>query len=279
MRTASDRTVVVIDEGTTSTRAVLFDAQSRVLESVSEPLGITTRPDGSVEQDPTEIWTKSRAVVGEVLARAARAGREVAAVSIATQRDCTILWDRRTGEPVFPMMSWQDHRWVPDIGPVWEKWKDAVVEVTGMSFGNASVPFHLAWIFDHHPDLWRRAKAGELLAGPPDTWLIWNLTGGAAGGRHLTSMSCGATALPVRLDNLTYWADMIEDVRVPLGLLPALTPEDGLLVLRSDSRYKRIFCSLPVCRPLPRLPERSLAAELLRPRVAEHRSDQIRGSA
>ena len=103
-------TVLVLDEGTTSTRAVLFDAGSNVLGSVAEPLAIETKASGAVEQDADEIWRKSRAVLGEVIADATRDGRRIVALGMAAQRTTTVVWDRLTGEPVSPIFSWQDTR-------------------------------------------------------------------------------------------------------------------------------------------------------------------------
>jgi glycerol kinase len=222
-----DRTVLVLDEGTTSTRAVLFDAGSVVLDSQAQPLGIDTKPSGAVEQDANEIWFKSQAVLREVVAAAGRNGHEIAALGMAAQRTTTVLWDRLTGEPVSPIFSWQDTRCADRVDELRPAWNDRVTQVTGLSFGAANVPLHLSWMLHNDPDLKRRAEAGELLGGTPDTWLIWKLTGGPDGGRFVTSASCAGSSGGMDLFTHEWWAEFLDELDVPVGLLPEIIPEDG----------------------------------------------------
>ncbi|MBP8921571.1 MAG: glycerol kinase, partial [Micropruina sp.] len=139
-------TVLVLDEGTTSTRAVLFDAGSNVLGSVAEPLAIETKASGAVEQDADEIWRKSRAVLGEVIADATRDGRRIVALGMAAQRTTTVVWDRLTGEPVSPIFSWQDTRTTDLVDAVKPEWGERFNQVTGLSLGPANVALHLGWL-------------------------------------------------------------------------------------------------------------------------------------
>jgi len=219
--------ILVLDEGTTSTKAVAFDKDGQVVDFESQPLNIQTAADGSVEQDATEIWAKTRVVLGTVVERVRRAGYQIQALAITSQRSSTVLWDRKTGHPVAPMFSWQDTRVWSDAGQALADWGDSFRSVTGGQLGLAAGPFHLRWILSRDPELLRRAEAGELLAGSPETWLIWNLTGGPTGGTYATSLSCGSAFAPVRLDDLDYWGEFLDYMKVPRNLMPELRPDDA----------------------------------------------------
>ncbi len=223
----NDPTVLVLDEGTTSTRAVLFDAASKVLASKGEPLGIETKPSGAVEQDANEIWQKSQAALREVIAEAQRDGRRIAALGMAAQRTTTVLWDRTTGEPVAPIFSWQDTRCADMVDELRPAWGEKFTQTTGLSFGAANVPLHLSWILRNDPELRRRAEAGELYGGTPDSWLIWKLTGGPDGGRFVTSASCAGSSGGMELTAHMWWQEFLDELGVPVALLPEIISEDG----------------------------------------------------
>lgn len=220
--------VLVLDEGTTSTRAVLFDAAGQVAEHRSEPLRVDAHPDGAVYQDAMEMWNKSRLVLGEVVDLARQGGYTIVSLGITSQRSTTVLWDRHTGEPVAPVFTWQStHIW-SDAGPAVEQFGAEFDEVTGGRLGLAAAPFHLKWIFDRDEDLRARAQAGDLLAGSPETWLIWKLTGGPANGAtHATSLSCGAAFAPLDIRTTTWWSDFHEFMDVPQSLLPEIRNDDA----------------------------------------------------
>lgn len=220
-------TVLVLDEGTTSTRAVLFDAGSNVLGSVAEPLAIETKASGAVEQDADEIWRKSRAVLGEVIADATRDGRRIVALGMAAQRTTTVVWDRLTGEPVSPIFSWQDTRTTDLVDAVKPEWGERFNQVTGLSLGPANVALHLGWLLGQDAELKRRAEAGEILAGTPDSWLIWKLTGGPDGGRFVTSASCAGSSGALELVRQVWWEEFLTALGVPATMLPEIISDDG----------------------------------------------------
>ncbi|MGA4670129.1 FGGY family carbohydrate kinase [Propionibacteriaceae bacterium Y1923] len=214
--------VLVLDEGTTSTRAVLFDDQSQVVSSIAEPLNITTHPDGRVEQDAQEIWEKSARVLRQVVDHARENSLEIAALGMAIQRTTTVLWDRATGEPVAPVISWQDTRAADTVAELGSDWARKSVETSGLVLGSANCGLHLQALLNADPDLRRRAEAGELLAGTVDTWIIWKLTG-----RFLTSTSCAGSSGMGVLRSATWWSEFLEELQVPLTLLPEILDEDA----------------------------------------------------
>ena len=222
-------TIMALDIGTSSTRAVLFNEDGKVLDYEQEPLAIKTLPDGTAEQDAVEIWTKSRNVLEKVARRAQRYGYRPVAMGIASQRSTTIIWDKASGKPVFPAISWQDTRWIPgaiEFGDSGD-WYQSVPKDTGLSFGAAGVPFHLKYVFDVDPALRARAKAGELLVGSPEAWVLWNLTGGPNGGTFSTSMSSGSSAVPVTLDGAGYYQPLLDAMDLPVELFPTLANDDA----------------------------------------------------
>lgn len=218
--------VLVLDEGTTSTRAVLFDQDGTVVDEQQEGLSVSTSETSIVEQDATEIADKSVAVLRAVVARAAAARREIAALGITNQRTTTMLWDRNTGEPVAPVVSWQDTRAAGAVEQLSADWSRAFTQRVGLVLAAACVPLHLAALLED-PELRRRAEAGELLAGTPDSWVLWKLTGGPNGGRHLTSYSNGSSTGAMDLAEATWWEPWLDALGVPVSLFPRICADDA----------------------------------------------------
>ncbi|MFF2653665.1 FGGY family carbohydrate kinase [Streptomyces sp. NPDC058045] len=219
--------VLVLDEGTTSTKAALFDDRSRVVASSALPLTITTHPDGRVEQDATELWEASRSVIGDVVAAAEEGGLEIAALAIAVQRTTTVLWDAETGRPVAPVVNWQDTRAAARVTELSAEWAAPAKTATGLVLGPAHVGLHLDALLAGDTALRELADQGRLRAGTPETWIIWNLTGGTDGGVYATSTSCaGSTGLlDIRTD--TWWPELLDELGVPGTALPQVLPEDA----------------------------------------------------
>ena len=217
--------VIVLDEGTTSTRAVLFGRDGRILDTEARPLSISTAASGAVEQDATEIYERSADVLRRVVARAAAGGHEIAALAMASQRTTTVLWDRATGQPVAPVYSWQDSRALSLLEDLREQWAHAVTERTGMQYASGSA-FHLAWML-RDPGLRRRAVAGELLAGTVDTWLTWKFTGGPDGGAFNSSWSCAGSSGLYDSSRDRWFEEFLTALGVPVAMLPEVIAEDG----------------------------------------------------
>lgn len=234
--------VLVLDEGTTSTRAVLFDQLGHVVDEQQHRLALHTPTSHVVEQDATEIADASVAVLREVVRRAATAERRIVTLSITNQRTATVLWDRATGEPVAPVIGWQDTRTAPDVERLRPEWAEQFTEHVGLVLAPACVPLHLASLL-RDPELKRRADAGELLAGTPDTWVLWNLTGGPDGGRHLTSYSNASSTGAMELATGDWWTPWLRELGVPVELFADVTREDGDF---GTTRRELIDAELPI---------------------------------
>jgi glycerol kinase len=171
--------ILALDEGTTSARAIVFDGDGAPRAVAQREIRqIFPRP-GWVEQDPRDIWECQRAVALEALARAGVTTRDVAAVGITNQRETTLVWDRRTGEPIANAIVWQDRRTAAACDRLRADGADRMIqERTGLLPDAYFSATKLAWLLEHVPGARRRAAAGQLAFGTVDTWLIWQLTGG-----------------------------------------------------------------------------------------------------
>ena len=221
--------VAAIDQGTTSTRCMLFDdAGLTVAMAQVEHRQIFPRA-GWVEHDPGEVWANTQRVITEALASAGVAAGRVAAVGITNQRETTLIWDRHTGEPVGNAIVWQDTR------------TDAICEQLGSLGGGAGryrdrVGLPLAtyfagpkarWILDEVAGARARAERGDLVMGTMDSWVLWNLTGGASGGAHLTDVTNASRTLLMDLDTLAWDHDIAAEMRLPSSMLPEIRSSSG----------------------------------------------------
>ncbi|WP_347352224.1 glycerol kinase GlpK [Intrasporangium sp.] len=214
--------VVAIDQGTTSTRAMVFDHRGAVVAAEQrEHRQLFPRP-GWVEHDPLEIWQNTRAVLGGALGRANLSAGDVAAVGITNQRETTVVWERATGRPVHNAIVWQDTRTqaiCDDLAG--EQGPRRFAATTGLPLATYFAGPKIRWILDHVDGAHARAEAGELLAGTIDTWLLWNLTGGAERGLHVTDVTNASRTLLMDLRTLAW----DEPIAAELGIPPRMLPE------------------------------------------------------
>ncbi|MEI7572818.1 MAG: glycerol kinase GlpK, partial [Phenylobacterium sp.] len=210
--------ILSLDQGTTSTRAILFDTAGTEIASASQSLEQHYPGDGCVEHDAREIITASKAVLREALERAGCKAGDVAAIGVTNQRETVVVWDRRTGEPVSRALVWQDRRTVPACDALRQRGVEPrVTALTGLLLDPYFSGTKLAWILDSQPGLRARAEAGDLLAGTMDCWVIWNLTGGAV---HATDATNASRTLLFDI-HAQDWSDELLDLfRVPRPLLP-----------------------------------------------------------
>ncbi|HEY1834137.1 MAG TPA: glycerol kinase GlpK [Solirubrobacteraceae bacterium] len=217
------RYVAAIDQGTTSTRLILFDADGRpVVVDQREHEQIHPRA-GWVEHDAMEIWRCTREVIGGALARAGVEAGEVAAIGIANQRETTVLWDREDGRPIANAIVWQDTRTAGlvrelagDEGP------DRLRERVGLPLSTYFSGPKIAWLLEHVPGARERAESGELAFGTIDSWLLWNLTGGPRGGVHATDVTNASRTMLMDLETLDWHQPSLELMGVPRAVLPAI---------------------------------------------------------
>ncbi|BDI22685.1 glycerol kinase GlpK [Herbiconiux sp. L3-i23] len=215
--------IVAIDQGTTSTRAIVFDHSGSIVSVGQKEHEQIFPKAGWVEHDPEEIWANTREVIGQALSKADITRHDVKAVGITNQRETTVVWDKNTGKPVYNAIVWQDTRTQPIVdrfaadGGV-ERFKDTV----GLPLSTYFAGTKIVWILENVDGAREKADAGDLLFGTTDTWVLWNLTGGTDGGVHVTDVTNASRTLFMDLKTLQ-WDDSILDVfGVPKSMLPEI---------------------------------------------------------
>src|SRR5918997_1025629 len=215
--------VGAIDQGTTSTRFIVFGRQGAIVALAQrEHAQIYPKP-GLVEHDALEIWRNTEAVVREALEGKGLTLRDLAAVGITNQRETTLLWDRRTGEPLHNALVWQDTR-VDDLVARFAAagGKDRLRAATGLPLASYFSGLKLHWLLAHVPDAWGKAEAGDALFGTVDAWLVWNLTGGARGGLHVTDVTNASRTQLMNIASLEWDADILNLFDTPRACLPRI---------------------------------------------------------
>ncbi|MFN3308541.1 MAG: FGGY family carbohydrate kinase, partial [Anaerolineales bacterium] len=179
--------IAAIDQGTTSTRCILFDREGRI-EAVDQKEHEQIYPQpGWVEHNPLEIWTRTQEVIQGALQKAKVEAQQIAAVGVTNQRETTILWNPKTGEPYANAIVWQDTRTKPICDQLaQEGGQERFREKVGLPLATYFSGPKIKWLFDHIPSLRAEAEKGNVLFGNIDTWIIWQLSGGANGGVHIT---------------------------------------------------------------------------------------------
>jgi glycerol kinase len=219
------RYVGAIDQGTTSTRFMVFDRGGKVISSAQmEHRQIFPKP-GWVEHDAIEIWQNTQEVAGAALARVGLRASDLAAVGITNQRETTVLWDRASGKPLHNALVWQDTR-VDQLVAEYVKQGGAnrFRAKTGLPMASYFSGLKLRWLLDNVPDARARAQSGDVLFGNIDTWLSWNLTGGPNGGLHLTDVTNASRTQLMDLSTLQWDAQLLEELHVPRAVLPKIVP-------------------------------------------------------
>ena len=223
------RYVGAIDQGTTSTRFMVFDHGGHIITSAQKEHQQIYPNPGWVEHDPMEIWRNTREVIGGALARAGLRPGDLAAIGITNQRETTVVWDRRSGEPLHNALVWQDTRvdrlvadYVKDGGPNRFRAK------TGLPMASYFSALKLQWILDNVPGLRSNAKSGDVLFGNIDTWLLWNLTGGARGGQHITDVTNASRTQLMNLETLQWDAGLLDVFKIPGAVLPRIVPSSEM---------------------------------------------------
>jgi glycerol kinase len=222
--------VLALDQGTTSTRAIVFDAEGDIVAVAQlEHKQILPRA-GWVEHDPIEIWTNTQWVISAALDEAQLSPADFAAVGITNQRETVIVWDRRTGRPVHNAIVWQDTRTQPLIDRLTsEGGADRFASSTGLPLATYFSASKIAWILENVPGARADADAGHLMFGTPDTWLIWNLTGDTRGGVHVTDVTNASRTLLMDLETLAWSDELLEVFGIPRSMLPEIVPSSGVV--------------------------------------------------
>jgi len=218
--------ILAIDQGTTSSRALVFDHAGQVLVSAQREFAQHFPRPGWVEHDALEIWQSVRAVVGEALASEAMRGRHVAAIGITNQRETTVVWDRRTGKPIHNAIVWQSRQTRTICDGLIAAGHDTLVrERTGLLIDAYFSATKVRWILDRVAGAHEKARRGELLFGTIDTWLVWNLTGGKV---HATDCSNASRTLLYDIHARRWDDDLLDLFAVPKAMLPEVRPSSGI---------------------------------------------------
>jgi glycerol kinase len=212
-----------IDQGTSSTRFLVFDESTRIVaQSQREHAQILPRP-GWVEHDPLEIWRHTQAVMADALRSAGLAAGDLAGIGITNQRETIVVWDRRSGAPVHNAIVWQDTRVAGDVARHLERHGPELLrDRTGLPPSTYFSAFKLRWLLENVPGLRARARAGDVLFGTIDTFLLWHLTGGPDGGRHVTDVTNASRTQLMNLRTLQWDEELLELFGVPKAVLPEI---------------------------------------------------------
>ncbi|HEX4883833.1 MAG TPA: glycerol kinase GlpK [Casimicrobiaceae bacterium] len=218
--------VVALDQGTTSSRAIVFDHGGRPVATAQAEFRQHFPQPGWVEHDPAEIWASQSGVLHAALAKAGIGAREIAAIGITNQRETTLLWDRATGKPVHNAIVWQDRRTAGICDALRAAGHaPAIAARTGLVVDAYFSGTKLKWLLDHVPGARDRARAGELAFGTVDAWLVWNLTGGAV---HACDVTNASRTMLFDIHRGTWDEALCELLDVPLEVLPQVVPSSGV---------------------------------------------------
>ena len=210
--------ILALDQGTTSSRAMLFDRAGAVRGVAQKEFAQHYPQPGWVEHDPVDLWASQREVMSEVVAKAGVAPSSVAAVGVTNQRETTLLWDRATGEPVHNAVVWQDRRTADYIGKLKADGLEPLFQSkTGLVLDPYFSGSKLRWLLENVPGAKERAENGDLAFGTVDSWLVYKLTGGRV---HVTDVSNASRTLMFNIHTLAWDEELLDVLNIPASLLP-----------------------------------------------------------
>ncbi len=218
--------VLALDQGTTSSRALVFDRRGHALATAQQEFAQHYPRPGWVEHDPLDLWATTRRTALGAVAEANLTGRDIAALGLTNQRETTLLWERRTGRPLHRAIVWQDRRTADACAKLKRRGLEPLFrKKTGLLLDPYFSGTKLAWLLDHVPGARRRAEKGELAFGTVDTWLLWQLTGGRV---HATDASNASRTLLLNLRTGDWDAELLKILRIPRELLPDVRASSGV---------------------------------------------------
>ena len=231
--------ILALDQGTTSSRAIVFDEEQRVLGAAQSSFQQFFPKPGWVEHDPLEIWRSQLDVALQALSNATLDVSQIGAIGITNQRETTVVWDRRTGQPIYNAIVWQDRR----TAELCKRLRDAghetaIHQATGLLLDPYFSASKVSWILQHCDGAYEAAHAGHLAFGTIDSWLVWNLT---QGGSHITDTSNASRTSLLNLHSRQWDPAMLELWDIPRSMLPEVTQSSGQLAI----------CTTPELRNIP----------------------------
>jgi glycerol kinase len=218
----ADGLILALDQGTTSSRAIAFDHDGRVVVRLNKEFTQQYPQPGWVEHDPEDIWNSQLEVARHVMDEQKLGASDMAAIGITNQRETTIVWDRTTGKPIYNAIVWQDRRTADYCDELKrDGWEDSVRKKTGLVIDPYFSATKVRWILNHVDGARARAERGDLLFGTVDSFLIWRLTGGRV---HVTDYSNAARTMLFNIHDLTWDEDLMKELGVPSTILPEVKP-------------------------------------------------------
>ena len=217
------RYVLALDQGTTSSRAILFDNEQNIIAVRQREFEQLYPQQGWVEHDPMEIWSSQYGVMNEVVAQSGVDAHDIAAIGITNQRETTILWEKATGRPIYNAIVWQCRRTAPLVDELLSQpgMAEYIKENTGLVPDAYFSATKIKWILDHVPGARERAQAGEILFGTVDSWLVWKLTGGRV---HVTDATNASRTMLFNINTLEWDEDILKELNIPKCMLPEPKP-------------------------------------------------------
>lgn len=212
--------VLTLDQGTTSSRAILFDKQGKIISLAQKEFTQIYPQPGWVEHDPMEIWSSQASVITEAIVKENLKAENIAAIGITNQRETTIVWDKTTGEPIYNAIVWQDRRTAQQCDKIKAQGKGNLIqEKTGLVIDAYFSATKIQWVLNNIPGAREKANAGKLAFGTVDTWLVWNLTNGEL---HITDVSNASRTMLFNINTLTWDKELLELFEIPESVLPVV---------------------------------------------------------
>ncbi|TDD81218.1 glycerol kinase [Saccharopolyspora karakumensis] len=236
--------IAAIDQGTTSTRCMIFDHAGSVVAVNQKEHRQLFPKAGWVEHDPLEIWNNVRQVCAGALAKADLVSSDIAACGITNQRETTVVWEKATGKPVYNAIVWQDTRTdeiVSELGA--KEGQNRFQAKTGLPLATYFSGPKVKWLLDNVEGIRERAEKGELLFGNMDTWVLWNCTGGPDGGLHVTDPTNASRTLLMDLATLQWDPDICAEIGVPMSMLPEIRSSSEVY---GQFRERGVFAGIPI---------------------------------
>ncbi|HUK48539.1 MAG TPA: FGGY family carbohydrate kinase, partial [Terriglobales bacterium] len=212
-----------IDQGTTSTRFIVFDRAGKIISSAQEEHEQFYPKPGWVEHNPEEIWQRTQSVIAKAMQSASLRPDDLAAIGITNQRETTVVWNKKTGKPVYNAIVWQDTRVAHDVAEFSAHGgQDRYRAKTGLPLATYFSGLKIRWILENVPDARAQAEAGELLCGTIDVFLVWKLTGAKDGGVHITDVTNASRTQLMNLATLAWDESVRSDFGIPFQILPKI---------------------------------------------------------
>lgn len=229
-----EKFIAAIDQGTTSTRVILFDRKGGIrASSQKEHCQIFPQP-GWVEHDPMEIWNNTRVLLVEAIGKARIIPPQIAAIGVTNQRETTFVWNRKTGKPLHNAIVWQDTRTASICERLGSGNQDRFRRQTGLPLATYFSGPKLTWLLENIVEVQQAADNNDLMFGTADSWLIWNLTGGTNGGIHMTDVSNASRTMLMNLNTLQWDENLLKAFKVPANILPKIIPSSSLFGYTTD---------------------------------------------